>query len=102
MILFFSSVLFYVTVIQIVTGDSLGYHHNMAFSTYDRDRDLWPSDCATTFKGGFWYNECHFTNLNGLYLGGPTSQYATGMVWTTWRGYYYSMKTTQMKIAMKK
>lgn len=83
-------------------GDSLGYHHNMAFSTYDRDRDLWSSDCATKFKGGFWYNQCEYTNPNGLYLGGPTSQYGTGMVWKTWRGYYYSMKTTQMKIAMKK
>ncbi|XP_071952044.1 ryncolin-4-like [Antedon mediterranea] len=76
-------------------GDSLSFHNNQQFSTSDRDND---KSCAVTYKGGWWYAKCHASNLNGLYLGGNTKQYATGVVWKTWKTYYYSLKTTEMKI----
>lgn len=82
-------------------GNSLGTQHGMGFTTYDHDRDLISGNCAIIFKGGSWYRNCHGANPNGLYLGGPTDQYGTGMIWQTWRGDYYSMKITELKMAVK-
>lgn len=42
--------------------------NEMQFSTYDRDNDLYPTSCAQTYRGGWWYNQCHVANVNGLYL----------------------------------
>ncbi|XP_072288212.1 microfibril-associated glycoprotein 4-like [Pyxicephalus adspersus] len=81
-------------------GDSFRSQHTMGFTTYDHDVDVDSRNCASTYKGGSWYRNCHSANLNGLYLGGNTNQYATGMTWESWRGFYYSMKTTEMKIAV--
>ncbi|XP_018428160.1 PREDICTED: microfibril-associated glycoprotein 4-like [Nanorana parkeri] len=79
-------------------GDSLTGQAGMNFSTYDNDRDIWSSNCAETFHGAFWYSDCHGSNLNGKYQNGVTTEYATGLVWSTNKGYYYSFKKTVMKI----
>ncbi|XP_052079172.1 uncharacterized protein LOC127717536 [Mytilus californianus] len=84
-------------------GNSLSYpsyknHNGMMFSTIDRDNDRTDVSCATTFKGGWWYNACHRANLNGEYLGGLHNSYADGIEWIDWRGYYYSLKSTKMMI----
>ncbi|XP_062606889.1 fibrinogen C domain-containing protein 1-like [Saccostrea cucullata] len=76
-------------------GDAFGYHHGKQFYTKDRDSAY---NCSNTFKGAWWYGHCHDSNLNGQYLRGTTSSYATGVVWETWHGYYYSLKSTEMKI----
>ena len=73
----------------------------MHFSAKDRDQDLHPSSCAESYKGGWWYGACHSANPNGLYLRGTTDQYATGVVWNQWRGYYYSLKKMEIKIRKK-
>ena len=81
-------------------GDSLanGRHNGHKFSTRDQDNDAHSSFCAQVYKGGWWYDACHTSNLNGLYHGGPHSSYADGVNWLAWRGYYYSLKFTEMKL----
>ncbi|XP_028391546.1 uncharacterized protein LOC114516311 [Dendronephthya gigantea] len=77
-------------------GDSLGYHNQMQFTTKDSDNDAWSSNCATRWKGGWWFNNCHYSNLNGLYLGeGRFSP--TGINWYDWKR-WHSLKKAEMKI----
>lgn len=79
-------------------GDGLSYHHNQKFSTYDNDQDLSEEgNCADRFKSGWWHKHCHQSSLNGLYLHGETDQFATGIIWKPFRGYYYALKATSMK-----
>ena len=68
------------------------------FSTKDQDNDLWSSSCAVSCKGAWWYRNCHGSNLNGQYLGGPHDTYADGINWKAFRGYHYSLKRSEMKL----
>uniref|UniRef100_A0A8C0H3W0 Fibrinogen C-terminal domain-containing protein n=1 Tax=Chelonoidis abingdonii TaxID=106734 RepID=A0A8C0H3W0_CHEAB len=78
-------------------GDSLSGHRNMMFTTKDNDNDMLSGNCALEFKGGWWYNKCHGSNLNGLYLLGPHESYADGVIWATGKGARYSYKVSEMK-----
>eukprot|EP00105_Crassostrea_gigas_P041002 XP_019925150.1 PREDICTED: uncharacterized protein LOC105333851 [Crassostrea gigas] len=40
---------------------------NMPFSTIDRDNDEYSGSCADEMRGGWWYNSCSTSNLNGIY-----------------------------------
>ena len=74
-------------------------HNDMRFTTFDRDHDTFTNgNCARTFKGAWWYHNCHHSNLNGLYLAGTHTSYADGIEWETWHGQYYSLKSTNMQI----
>ncbi|XP_048403079.1 fibrinogen-like protein 1 [Stegostoma tigrinum] len=75
-------------------------HNGMRFSTKDRDNDRYEGNCAREDKAGWWYNRCHSANLNGhYYKRGPfTSKTDDGIVWYTWHGWWYSLKSTVMKI----
>ncbi|XP_031746659.1 ficolin-1-B-like isoform X2 [Xenopus tropicalis] len=80
------------------TGDSLSIHNNMAFSTKDRDNDAHVAGhCAQTYRGAWWYESCHSSNLNGLYQQGEHSSSSNGINWRTGRGYQYSYKVSEMK-----
>ena len=82
-------------------GDSLTYHNGHKFSTRDQDNNAdshTGSNCAQDYKGAWWYNDCHHSNLNGLYHGGPYPSVADGVDWSTWRKYHYSLKFTEMKL----
>ncbi|KAM5146813.1 ficolin-2-like isoform 2-T2 [Mantella aurantiaca] len=79
-------------------GDSLTYHNGMPFSTLDQDNDTDPRDCVQLYKGAWWYNQCHQSNLNGLYLPGKTDTFANGINWNSGKGYNYSYKQSELKI----
>ncbi|XP_028391012.1 ryncolin-2-like [Dendronephthya gigantea] len=70
-------------------GDALSYHNQMKFSTKDSDNDAWYRNCATTWKGAWWYKSCWHSNLNYGRYG------ANGIRWNTLRK---EMKKTTMKI----
>ena len=77
-------------------GDSLAHHNNMAFTTKDRDNDIWGSaNCAVTYTGAWWYRSCHYSNLNGKYLEDTTS--TQGVNWYHWKN-RVSLKFTEMKL----
>ncbi|XP_041428049.1 ficolin 2 L homeolog isoform X1 [Xenopus laevis] len=78
------------------TGNSMDVHLNMPFSTLDND--VSPGKCVAKYKGGWWYNDCHHANLNGLYLLGQHGSYADGINWASGKGYHYSYKHSEMKI----
>ncbi|XP_040298207.1 ficolin-2-like isoform X3 [Bufo bufo] len=79
-------------------GDSMGDLNNMKFSTKDEDNDIYDGHCSLLYKGGWWYNNCHLANLNGLYHLGVHTSGADGINWYTARGYKYSYKHAEMKI----
>nr|CAB3221550.1 angiopoietin-related protein 2-like [Phallusia mammillata] len=81
-------------------GDSLTWHNNMAFTTKDVDNDPFDRNCATFHGGGWWYNTCAQSNLNGIYYKGGhyRSEYLDGIYWSDWRGGTYSLKSVSMKI----
>ncbi|XP_076451388.1 microfibril-associated glycoprotein 4-like [Babylonia areolata] len=98
-------------------GDSLfATHLEMKFSTKDRDNDRFGAgSCAQMYRGGWWFNECFLSNLNGVYYynsssnsssnssnsssnSGSSSSLMDGVSWKTWMGFGYSLKKTVMKI----
>ena len=73
----------------------------MQFSTKDQDNDLRDRSCAQLYKGAWWYKSCHWSSLNGLYFNGQHASHADGVNWLTFRGLYYSLKRTEMKVKAK-
>ncbi|XP_062265534.1 tenascin-X isoform X2 [Platichthys flesus] len=76
-------------------GDSLSYHNNRVFSTKDRDPSPFITRCAMSYRGGWWYQNCHQANLNGLYGIDVKHQ---GIIWTSWKGKDTSIAFTEMKM----
>lgn len=63
------------------SGDSLSYHQGRPFSTKDRDNDIAVTNCASSYKGAWWYKNCHRANLNGKY--GESRHSQVGLLITT-------------------
>ena len=75
-----------------------GTHSGHSFSTKDSDNDVAANvNCADRYKGGWWYEACHWANLNGDYLEGNYTGLAIGVDWNGWKGYIYSLKKVEMK-----
>ena len=56
-------------------GDSLSYSHNAKFSTYDQDHDSSSGNCASSFRGGWWYYNCAQGKLTGEPYADSTSNH---------------------------
>lgn len=76
-------------------GDSMTYHNNRIFTTKDRDPASFITRCAMSYRGGWWYKNCHEANLNGLFGIDVKHQ---GIIWTSWRGKDHSIPFTEMKM----
>ena len=76
-------------------ADSLTYHNNMAFTTKDRDNDRFSGNCAVDYTGAWWYKSCHYSNLNGRYLGKQHN--SQGVRWYHFRSDLL-LKFTEMKL----
>ena len=83
------------------SGDGLFFQNGMAFTTIDNDNDLLEDvNCATMFKGAWWYSSCHSSNLNGFNYGISefTPEYANGIVWWSFTGGNHTLKWELMAI----
>ncbi|XP_031820996.1 tenascin-X isoform X12 [Sarcophilus harrisii] len=76
-------------------GDSMSYHSGSIFSTRDRDPNNLHIPCAVSYRGGWWYRNCHYVNLNGLYGSIIDHQ---GVSWYAWKGFEFSIPFTEMKL----
>nr|XP_031306162.1 tenascin isoform X10 [Camelus dromedarius] len=76
-------------------GDSMAYHNGRPFSTFDKDTDSAITNCALSYKGAFWYKNCHRVNLMGRYGDNNHSQ---GVNWFHWKGHEYSIQFAEMKV----
>ncbi|XP_039515416.1 tenascin isoform X2 [Pimephales promelas] len=76
-------------------GDSMTYHHSRPFSTYDHDNDIAVTNCALSYKGAFWYKNCHRVNIMGRY---GDNSHSKGVNWFHWKGHEHSIEFAEMKI----
>nr|XP_037840192.1 tenascin isoform X9 [Chlorocebus sabaeus] len=76
-------------------GDSMAYHNGRSFSTFDKDTDSAITNCALSYKGAFWYRNCHRVNLMGRYGDNNHSQ---GVNWFHWKGHEHSIQFAEMKL----
>ncbi|XP_067321172.1 tenascin-X [Anolis sagrei] len=76
-------------------GDAFSYHSGSVFSTRDRDPNRLIISCAVSYRGAWWYHNCHYANLNGLYANNRDHQ---GINWFNWKGFEFSIPFTEMKI----
>ncbi|KAJ8263371.1 hypothetical protein COCON_G00158280 [Conger conger] len=76
-------------------GDSMTYHHGRPFSTYDHDNDIAVTNCALSYKGAFWYKNCHRVNIMGRY---GDNSHSKGVNWFHWKGHEHSIEFAEMKL----
>ncbi|XP_032998055.1 tenascin-X isoform X12 [Lacerta agilis] len=76
-------------------GDAFTYHSGSVFSTKDRDPNRVIIPCAVSYRGAWWYRNCHYANLNGLYANNRDHQ---GINWFNWKGFEFSIPFTEMKM----
>ncbi|XP_066196202.1 angiopoietin-related protein 7-like, partial [Sylvia atricapilla] len=77
------------------------YHDKRSFSTPDSG-----NICAEISHGGWWYHQCFFSNLNGVYYKGGRYSIKNrkmlgpdGIVWYSWKDTdYYSLRKVVMMI----
>jgi hypothetical protein len=90
----------------IFAGDSLAnankvqyIFNGMMFSTHNDDNDSDWRNCAVVYTGDWWYNACHYSNLNGAYSPVAVQGYEHNL-WRSWRD-KDALKATTMMIREK-
>ncbi|XP_008286377.1 angiopoietin-related protein 3 [Stegastes partitus] len=82
--------------------DAMANSTGMRFSTRDRNNDNHRnSNCARSYTGGWWFNACGETNLNGRYFwlrAKGRSVRRKGIHWKPGTGSSYSLKMTKITI----
>uniref|UniRef100_A0A452T0L6 Angiopoietin-2 n=1 Tax=Ursus maritimus TaxID=29073 RepID=A0A452T0L6_URSMA len=69
------------------------------FSTRDADNDNCLCKCAQMLSGGWWFDACGLSNLNGIYY--PARHHArklNGIRWHYFQGPSYSLRATRMML----
>ncbi|AWP15563.1 putative tenascin-like [Scophthalmus maximus] len=84
----------YIGAYSGTAGDSMTYHQGRPFSTFDNDNDIAVTNCALSYKGAFWYKNCHRVNLMGKY---GDSSHSKGINWFHWKGHEHSIEFAEMK-----
>ncbi|XP_071837354.1 fibrinogen-like protein A isoform X2 [Apostichopus japonicus] len=69
--------------------DALPNNKGMAFTTRDRDNDLYSSNCASSYNG-WWYNNCYYNY--------PNYPWSTGPYWYNFPGGNHNIQYIEMKI----
>ncbi|CAO2578347.1 Angpt4 [Lemmus lemmus] len=86
------------------SSNSSGFKNSLApqgtkFSTRDMDNDNCMCKCAQMLSGGWWFDACGLSNLNGIYY--PVHQHLqkiNGIRWHYFRGPSYSLHGTRMML----
>ncbi|XP_068125174.1 angiopoietin-2-like isoform X2 [Hyperolius riggenbachi] len=69
------------------------------FSTKDADNDRCSCKCAQIATGGWWFDACGPSNLNGIYYtNGPGTAKYNGIKWHYWKGPSHGLKSGTMMI----
>uniref|UniRef100_UPI00398F29AB angiopoietin-1-like isoform X1 n=1 Tax=Pristiophorus japonicus TaxID=55135 RepID=UPI00398F29AB len=73
--------------------------HGADFSTKDLDHDNCICKCAQMLTGGWWFDACGPSNLNGIYYSaGQKLGKLNGIKWHYYKGPSYSLRTVTMMI----
>ncbi|XP_048364264.1 angiopoietin-1 [Sphaerodactylus townsendi] len=73
--------------------------HGADFSTKDADNDNCMCKCALMLTGGWWFDACGPSNLNGMfYSAGQHHGKINGIKWHYFKGPSYSLRSTAMMI----
>ncbi|XP_071795471.1 techylectin-5B-like [Asterias amurensis] len=78
--------------------DPLERLNGYPFTTKDNDNDDRTYNCAERYRGGWWFNGCFWAHLNGYYFPQGEVLANTGIIWSTWKTQFYSLKKCSMKI----
>uniref|UniRef100_A0A3Q0RRN5 Angiopoietin 4 n=1 Tax=Amphilophus citrinellus TaxID=61819 RepID=A0A3Q0RRN5_AMPCI len=75
-------------------------NHGTGFSTRDKDNDNCEHcKCAMMLTGGWWFDACGFSNLNGVYYTiGHNIRKLNGIKWHHFKGPSYSLRATSMMV----
>ncbi|XP_059561771.1 angiopoietin-4 isoform X2 [Myotis daubentonii] len=69
------------------------------FSTRDADNDNCLCKCAQMLSGGWWFDACGLSNLNGIYYpAGRHLRKLNGIRWHYFQGPSYSLRATRMMV----
>ncbi|KAH9494784.1 hypothetical protein Btru_020607 [Bulinus truncatus] len=77
--------------------DDFHYQQGQQFSTRDRDNDAFPGgQCANLYDAGWWYANCHTSNLNGHF--DAASTFGKSVIWYSMTGHRDTLSAVEMKI----